>query len=378
MCRTTHHPSDSRFQVKPLVSILIPAYNAEGSLADTLRSAIAQTWHPREIIVVDDGSTDETLLVARSFEEQGVKVFSQEHQGAAAARNAAFARCDGEYIQWLDADDLLAPDKIALQLGTQPELLDRRILLSGEWARFLHRSDAAKFIPSELWCDLSPAEWLMRKMERNIFMQTATWLVSRELTETAGPWDSRLLSDDDGEYFCRVLMASRGVRFVPGSRVFYRFSREGNLGYIGTSDRKREAMWLSMQLHVGYLRSLDNGARARAACIRYLQDGLVSFYPERIDLISMAQDLARQLGGGLERPKLPWKYRWANTLLGAKRAWQMQRDLSGLKWRVLGNVDKFLWDFFSSTREQMPAAIRTISSERSQRRTNQIPMRSAH
>jgi len=57
------------------------------------------------------------------------------------------------------------------------------------------------------------------QLGQNLYMQTATWLVSRELTEAAGPWDTRLLGDDDGEYFCRVLLASNGVRFVPEAKV---------------------------------------------------------------------------------------------------------------------------------------------------------------
>src|SRR5207253_550046 len=99
-----------------------------------------------------------------------------------------------------------------------------KTLLSCAWGHFRYRPQKAKFIPTPLWCDLSPAEWLVRKLDFNLHMQTATWLVSRELTLAAGPWDTRLLGDDDGEYFCRVLLASDGVRFVPGARVYYRRS----------------------------------------------------------------------------------------------------------------------------------------------------------
>src|SRR5271154_7166784 len=102
--------------MKPLVSILVPAYNAEAWISDTLRSAISQTWEPKEIIVVDDGSTDQTLSVARRFQSEQVLILSQKNQGAAAARNRAFSLSHGDYIQWLDADDLLAPDKIAKQM----------------------------------------------------------------------------------------------------------------------------------------------------------------------------------------------------------------------------------------------------------------------
>src|SRR5689334_11048168 len=102
--------------MRALVSILIPAYNAERWLAETLESALSQSWDRKEIIVVDDGSKDATLLVARSFEKRGVRVVTQANQGAAIARNRAFELSQGEYIQWLDADDLLAPDKIERQM----------------------------------------------------------------------------------------------------------------------------------------------------------------------------------------------------------------------------------------------------------------------
>src|SRR5271166_5822373 len=99
--------------MKPLVSVLIPAFNAQAWIGDTLESAVSQTWPQKEIIVVNDGSTDQTLASVQRFESAGVRVITQENQGAAAARNKAFSLCQGDYVQWLDADDLLAPDKIA-------------------------------------------------------------------------------------------------------------------------------------------------------------------------------------------------------------------------------------------------------------------------
>ena len=125
--------------MKPLVSILIPAYNAEALLAETLRSALAQTWDNKEIIVVDDGSKDGTLNLARTFESDVVKVFTHKNQGAAATRNKAFSLCSGDYIQWLDADDLLAADKIARQIKALGDSPNPRLLLSGEWGKFMHR-----------------------------------------------------------------------------------------------------------------------------------------------------------------------------------------------------------------------------------------------
>jgi glycosyltransferase involved in cell wall biosynthesis len=96
--------------MKPLVSILIPAHNAEAWIADTVRSAIGQSWPRKEIIIVDDGSTDQTFAVARGFASKDVTVVTHENQGAASTRNYAFSLCQGDFIQWLDADDLLSPD----------------------------------------------------------------------------------------------------------------------------------------------------------------------------------------------------------------------------------------------------------------------------
>src|SRR5262245_2008001 len=144
----------------PLVSILIPAYNAERWIAETLQSALGQTWGRKEIIVVDDGSSDGTLAAALRFESNEVRVVMQPNQGAAAARNKALSLSQGDYIQWLDADDLLAPDKISKQIETVGGSVGQRTLLSGPWAYFCYRTSAAKFNPTPLWCDLSPVEWM--------------------------------------------------------------------------------------------------------------------------------------------------------------------------------------------------------------------------
>lgn len=329
--------------MKPLVSILIPAFNAEECIAETLRSALAQTWSQKEIIVVDDGSTDQTPAILKKFEPQGIKVFAQANRGAAAARNQAFSLSRGDYIQWLDADDLLAPDKISRQIEALGERPSKRLLLSAAWAKFFHRHQRAQFVPTSLWSDLSPIEWLVRQMEDNVYMQTATWLVSRELTEAAGPWDTRLLCDDDGEYFSRVLLASEGTRFVPEAKVYYRMAGSGSLSYIGRSDRKRDAQWLSMRLHIDYVRSVDDSPRARAACVTHLQNWIVYFYPERADIFSNAQKLAHQLGGELEIPRLSWKYEWIRVLFGWALARRAQVLLPRLCWSAVRRWDRAMF-----------------------------------
>lgn len=330
---------------EPLVSILIPAFNAEKYIADSVRSAIAQTWLSKEIIVVDDGSSDRTLEIARKFESESVRVVTQRRQGAAAARNKAFSLSRGEYIQWLDADDLLAFDKVALQMKAAQEVGNKRVLLSSGWGRFIHRHRKAKFASTAFTEDMPPLEWLLRKMEGNIFLQTGCWLVSRELTEAAGAWDSRLLGDDDGEYFCRVLRASDHVKFVPGAKVYYRgpgLAFRG-LSYVGKSDPRVEALWLSMQLHMRYLRTMENSERAKGASLTYMQTSVLYFHPERPDILAQAQEIARELGGHLVAPSLSWKYDWIRRLLGWRSAKIGQRLLLESRWAVAKAWDYILF-----------------------------------
>jgi glycosyltransferase involved in cell wall biosynthesis len=350
--KSRYHPSrhpagtgtarDKRTRM-PLVSILIPAYNAERLIAETLQSAIDQTWPRKEIIVIDDGSTDRTAEVARRFASQGVTVVSSKNQGAAAARNQAFQLSQGDYIQWLDADDLLAPDKIERQLAALREGDSKRILLCSSWAPFFHRTRRARFVHNSLCQDLTAVEWLLRKMGENLYMQTATWLTSRELAEAAGSWDTRLLSDDDGEFFCRVLLASEGTRFVPEARVFYRTTPTSRLSHVGNSNKKKDALILSMKLHIQYLRSLEDSERVRKACLTYMQNWYWCFYPERPDLVAELQGLAAELQGRLEEPRLRSKYAWIKPVFGWKAAKGAQMVLPQWKASLIRQCDRAMY-----------------------------------
>lgn len=340
--------------MKPLVSILIPAYNAASFIAQTLESAVGQTWPNKEIVVVDDGSKDDTLAIARRFEAGNVKVVTKANEGAAATRNKAFSLCQGEFIQWLDADDLLSPNKVADQMAWMEQGGSRRTLLSGAWGTFMYRPQRAEFVPGPLWADLSRADWLVRKMANNQHMQTATWLVSREVTEAAGPWNTQLLGDDDGEYFCRVLLAADAVKFVPEAKVFYRMAGASRLSYIGKSDRKMVAQLASMKLHISYIRSLEESERVRAACVRYLQTWLPNFYPQRPDLVEEAQQIARSLGGELKTPRFPWKYAWIQKMFGWDAAQRAQLMLPQMKWNLIRS-----WDRALSRLDHRPVTVQT-------------------
>lgn len=331
--------------MNPLVSILIPAYNAEKWIGYTLESAVNQTWPHKEIIVVDDGSRDRTAEVARGFASTNVKVVSTENRGHSGAANYAFKLCQGDYVQELDADDLLSPDKIEKQVVALLEVGDKRILASSPWASFYFRANRAQFVPNSLWQDLSPVEWLLRKMGENLHMGNSTWLVSREIAEAAGRWDESLHYDDDGEYFCRVLLASRGTRFVPEGKVYYRSKGSNRVSYIGTSEKKKLSLLRSMRLHIQYLQSLEDSVRVRQACLQYLQSWSISFYPEALDMFAELQAMASQLGGQLEPPRLTWKIAWAEPFIGLRAAKQTLMAIQEQRASFVRTWDKAMYEW---------------------------------
>ena len=105
---------------KPLVSVIIPAYNAERFLRDAIESALSQTYTPIEIIVVDDGSTDATPEILQAYADK-IKIIRQDNAGLSAARNLGIAHSRGEWVAFLDADDMWDPEKIELQLSASQE-----------------------------------------------------------------------------------------------------------------------------------------------------------------------------------------------------------------------------------------------------------------
>lgn len=108
----------------PLVSIVIPCFNAEAFIAEAIGSALGQSHPHLEVIVVDDGSADDSLAVIAGFDDPRLTCIAQDNQGASAARNAGLARAQGEFVVFLDGDDLLGPDAVRIGLDvlrTRPE-----------------------------------------------------------------------------------------------------------------------------------------------------------------------------------------------------------------------------------------------------------------
>ena len=208
----------------PLVSILIPSYNAERWLAESIASAVGQSYPSVEVVVVDDGSTDGSVEVARSFEGRGVTVFEQTNSGACAARNAALDRSGGAYVKFLDADDVLLPGAVAAQVAAlegEPDdvaSFGMAVRCDAALRPLGGRPPAVDYEGRLASEDL--AERLAWMLERNI--QTSRPLHRRLLLERVGGFDIRLKKGQ--EYDMHLRMAISGVRFkfVPEVGVLVR------------------------------------------------------------------------------------------------------------------------------------------------------------
>jgi hypothetical protein len=180
------------------------------------------------------------------------------------------------------------------------------------------------------------------KLRRNIFMQTAVWLTSRELTDAAGPWDTGMLTDDDGEYFSRVLLKADAIRFVSDAKVYYRMTGPSRGSKMERSRTKLEAKLRAMEVQIANLRSLDDSADGRAACLQYLQDWLIHF-EYAPDLARRVEAVAAELGGRLSSPRLPRKCAWMEPLCGREMAMEARRILPTVRWWLQRSWDKALF-----------------------------------
>jgi len=211
-----------------LVSIIIPVFNSKKYLAIAIKSALDQTWENKEIIIIDDGSTDGSLHALNQFSNENLKIASQKNSGAAAARNLGLKIAKGEFIQFLDADDLLSVDKIEKQMLMISGSTEK-ITLSNS-IHFLESSNPTDSKPSKADIELyksssNPIDFLLNLYGRKGnggLVPIHAWLTPRPLIDKVGNWDESLTFDDDGEFFCRVVLAAKEIIFIENITAYYR------------------------------------------------------------------------------------------------------------------------------------------------------------
>lgn len=201
---------------QPKVSILIPLYNSEKYISDTIQSCLAQTYPNIEIVIIDDGSTDNSYQIAKKFEDYSrLRVYQQPNLGASKARNRAFESSTGDYIQFLDADDCLSSNKIERQIiELQKTNTDVNICSIGWYNQNMdileritsfnfHNSEAVSYAISSIFTSLAP-------------------LYSRRLVESIKGYDTELNGAQDWDFNLRIALLKPKYSFCAETLVYVR------------------------------------------------------------------------------------------------------------------------------------------------------------
>jgi glycosyltransferase involved in cell wall biosynthesis len=215
------HKSDLR-QDLPLVSVIVAVFNGQAFLRAALQSIFDQDYSPLDVIVIDDGSTDNTAAIARSFKE--ARYFYQPNQGVAVARNTGLEKAKGEYISFLDADDLWSPNKLTLQIGYHLQ----------------HPEIECSFV--KLINFLEPGiekPWWLRDDQLHIGQvdySPGTLVVRRAVFDRIGVFDPVYRVGEDTDWFARAVDAGVPIGVLTDV-VMRRRIHGGNLSYAAPAVR---------------------------------------------------------------------------------------------------------------------------------------------
>lgn len=207
---------------KKLVSVVIPAYNAAQTITETLDSVFAQTYGNLEVIVVNDGSTDDTLSILENYPKP-ITIITTENRGVSFARSLGFANSGGDFIQYLDADDLLMPYKIEQQLSAL--LVQNADVAYGDWQKFT--SEQTK---------ITITDTIERQIEGDLEIALFTYfwcppaaiLYSRRLCQKLS-WNENLPVIQDARYFLDAAIAKGEFVYTKGIMAKYRTAQSNSL-----------------------------------------------------------------------------------------------------------------------------------------------------
>lgn len=278
------------------VSIIIPLHNSVNTIKETIQSCLKQTYQNIEVVVIENGSNDGSLAMVREINDSRIKTFDIGKASATIARNFGFTKATGEYIQYLDADDLLDKNKISHQMQLL-ECLDKNSIVSGQWLKFKNDIEGVIASPQKIWKDYdNPIQWLVDSWTGGGMMQTACWLAHRSLIESAGMWNEELYQNpnDDGEFFCRVLLKASKIRYVKESKVYYRIPSSSNV----SENRSPEAVSSLLKTYHSYQKEIFKYSESddvKMALAFNYRRFIYEFHPNYPDLLNEAENEINKL-----------------------------------------------------------------------------------
>jgi len=285
------HPSSL-----PLVSICMPAYNAASYIEATIQSILAQSYSNIEIIIVNDGSSDDTENIIKKYTAGNrIRLINSNRGGQCAAANLAFRHSQGDLIKFFDADDLLGEYSIEVQVR---RLLDApNSIAAGQIKRFYNDDPSnALHEPLATWQDLDPMDWLLIDNGKGLgMMQAGMFLIPRQILMKSGLWNESLSLINDFEFFPRVILSSDRVLFTEEAKVFYRSGMANSLS--STNSRQKLASACSaLELTTDHLLKHEDSDRVRSVLFFFWDMWSQIFYLDEMNLYRKARQRMKQLG----------------------------------------------------------------------------------
>jgi glycosyltransferase involved in cell wall biosynthesis len=279
-------------------------------LKETLTSVFNQTHENMEVIVIDDGSTDGSFEYGKSLSQKNFSIHKNKGKGACAARNYGYELSSGKYIQFLDADDLMDADKIEKQVLLLKKHPNNIAVCST--SHFYDEPTNGKIVDTPfMFSTDQPHEFLLKLYggdgQNHNMVQTSAWLTPRSLIEKGGLWQEDIAKNQDGEFFCRMVMCSKGVRFSPDTLNYYRKHPKGkNIGNLGNR-KHRESELKVAQIREDQLKDYANTDAYKKAFALQYQLIAINAYPKYKDISKTASNRVKALGGTTFLPVLGGK-----------------------------------------------------------------------
>lgn len=192
-------------------------YNSAKYIDKTIKSCLNQTYKNIQIIIINDGSNDQSLSICQKYKANNLIIISQNNKGAAAARNKGLSIATGNYIQFLDADDSLPANKIESQIEILRNYnFNPSIISFCAWKHPLYNIETSIFHNYE-----NPIELLSDFFKKESMLPVHCYLLPKAIVNMAGPWNETLSRNDDGEWFARVISLSTNIIFCNSLTVYY-------------------------------------------------------------------------------------------------------------------------------------------------------------
>ncbi len=303
----------------PLVSILIPLFNAEKYLVECLESILNQTYKNIEIIIVNDASTDNSLLIVKEYaaNNEHINVYSQTKSGASSARNHAFTYAKGDYIQYFDADDIMDSNKILFQIeALKKHGFNENISSISKWARFHLDIDNAIFEKLKTYKSYdNTLLYLNECWGSSQCMIGPSWLIHRKLNEKIGGWDSSLSLNDDALFNAKVAYFSDKIIYVDKSILYWRQDNMQSLSKVTTFTGIKSHLSVCNKL-TKLIESDTNFDSMKYSLAMEYSKCLFKAYPKYMSVVKEAEHAIKKLGFDRPLPLATKKFRFFSKLIG--------------------------------------------------------------